>query len=47
MAAVYYERGDATHRWLNRNRRSTIPLHIETRDVLANKICKNLGVKRI
>jgi mRNA interferase HicA len=35
--------------WHNQehNKRSAIPRHAEIKDILANKICKDLGVKPI
>ena len=35
--------------WHNQelNKRSAIPRHIEIKDILANKICKDLGVKPV
>ncbi|MCD4709019.1 MAG: type II toxin-antitoxin system HicA family toxin [Candidatus Sabulitectum sp.] len=35
--------------WCNpvQNRRSAIPRHSEVKDILAKKICKDLGVKSI
>ncbi|OQX80167.1 MAG: addiction module toxin, HicA family [Bacteroidetes bacterium 4484_249] len=35
--------------WINpaQNKRSSIPRHSEIKNILANKICKDLGVKRI
>lgn len=35
--------------WINpaQNKRSSIPRHSEIKDILANKICKDLGVNRI
>ena len=38
------------HSWWfnpNQNRRSAIPRHSEIKDILAKKICKDLGVKPI
>jgi len=38
------------HSWWHnpsQNRRSAIPRHAEISDILANKICKDLGVERI
>jgi len=29
------------------NKRSSVPRHTEIRNVLANKICKDLGIERI
>jgi len=29
------------------NKRSSVPRHTEVRNVLANKICKDLGIERI
>ena len=35
--------------WINpaQNKRSSIPRHNEIKNILANKICKDLGVDRI
>jgi mRNA interferase HicA len=35
--------------WVNpsQNKRSSIPRHREIQDILANKICKDLGVEKI
>jgi len=35
--------------WINpgQNKRSSIPRHTEIKDLLANKICKDLGIQRI
>lgn len=35
--------------WYNpeQNKRSAIPRHTEVKDILANKICKDLGVKSV
>ena len=38
------------HSWwhnLELNKRSAIPRHAEIKDILANKICKDLGVKPV
>ncbi|MBU2590427.1 MAG: type II toxin-antitoxin system HicA family toxin [Nitrospinota bacterium] len=38
------------HSWWwnpNQNRRSSVPRHTEINDILARKICKDLGVKPI
>ncbi|MCX7097340.1 MAG: type II toxin-antitoxin system HicA family toxin [Methylococcales bacterium] len=38
------------HSWWHNpelNKRSAIPRHAEIKDILANKICKDLGVKQI
>ena len=38
------------HSWwhnLEQNKRSAIPRHSEIKDILANKICKDLGVKPV
>jgi mRNA interferase HicA len=40
-------REDGNHSWwhnLEQNRRSAVPRHTEISNVLANKICKDLGV---
>jgi len=35
--------------WINptQNKRSAVPRHSEIQDILANKICKDLGIKKI
>jgi mRNA interferase HicA len=38
------------HSWWHnpeQNKRSAIPRHAEIKDILANKICKDLGVKPV
>ncbi|MEE7626562.1 type II toxin-antitoxin system HicA family toxin [Methylobacter sp. Wu8] len=38
------------HSWWHnpeQNKRSAIPRHAEIKDILANKICKDLGVKSV
>jgi mRNA interferase HicA len=38
------------HSWWHnpdQNKRSAIPRHAEVKDILANKICKDLGVKPV
>ncbi|MDO9139528.1 MAG: type II toxin-antitoxin system HicA family toxin [Methylobacter sp.] len=38
------------HSWWHnpaQNKRSAIPRHTEVKDILANKICKDLGVKPV
>ncbi|MFH1538467.1 MAG: type II toxin-antitoxin system HicA family toxin [bacterium] len=43
-------REGAKHSWWHNpetNKRSAIPRHSEIKDILAKKICKDLGVKQI
>ena len=43
-------REGGNHSWWinpNQNKRTSIPRHNEIKDILANKICKDLGVDRI
>jgi mRNA interferase HicA len=43
-------REDGRHSWWwnpKLNKRSSVPRHTEIRNVLANKICKDLGIERI
>ena len=45
-----FVREGGKHSWWHNsllNKRSAIPRHSEIKDILANKICKDLGVERI
>ncbi|MDL1892507.1 type II toxin-antitoxin system HicA family toxin [Sphingobacteriales bacterium CHB3] len=45
-----FVREGGKHSWWSNpklNKRSAVPRHSEIKDILANKICKDLGVERI